>query len=145
MLSRPYDAPRSAACEELNVRTVHRGRHWRVTEFSVLLQLLYGVQKMSILWRGLSFQSNLICVRKHRHCAKSNGLSSKITSDQRLSVAESGFCCNGDDPVRQTGMPAVSSFHRRRWDVVCCWWLDHVLMGVLLVTRPPIDGCAVGD
>jgi len=26
----PYGAPRSAACKQLKVRTVHRGWHWRV-------------------------------------------------------------------------------------------------------------------
>ena len=33
--SLPYGSPRSAEWEEIKVRTVHRGRHWRVEEIAV--------------------------------------------------------------------------------------------------------------
>ena len=39
MHSRTYDAPRQAACKELKNRAVHPGRHWKVNNISVFLNV----------------------------------------------------------------------------------------------------------
>jgi len=63
MHSRPYDAPRLAACEESKARTVLRDRHWRFKRdgpnkcvWFVLDPLLFSGLEFRVLfsWQNLS-------------------------------------------------------------------------------------------
>ena len=55
MQSRPYGAPRPAICEELKIRTVHRGLHCRINTY--IIRKTAGI-KLVLYTRICSFLSD---------------------------------------------------------------------------------------